>query len=63
MPNFKGSQVFVSVDMDNLSRAQLPYLRPENESINMWSILGKLVGQDLTKVSLPVILGEPLGTL
>lgn len=29
----------------------------------MWSLLGKLFGQDLTKVSLPVILSEPLSSL
>lgn len=60
---FKGSQVFVVVKGDNMSRNRLPFLRPENEKVNMFSLLGKLFGQDLTKISLPVILGEPLSTL
>jgi len=47
----------------NASRRKLPFLRPENEKISVWSLVGKFVGQDLTKISLPVILSEPLSTL
>jgi hypothetical protein len=38
-------------------------LRPENEVIGIWSLISKFIGQDLTKISLPVILSEPLSTL
>jgi hypothetical protein len=41
----------------------LPFLRPENETIPIWSIIGKFVGQDLTKISMPVIISEPLTLL
>jgi|DEB0MinimDraft_12_1074336.scaffolds.fasta_scaffold29096_2 hypothetical protein len=61
--NFMGSRAFVIVKGSNASRKQLPFLRPEKESINMLSLLGKLVGQDLTKISLPVILSEPLSSV
>ena len=61
--NFMGSEAFVVIKPNNLSRKKLPYLRPPNEKINMWSVLGKLFGQDLTKISLPVIISEPLSTL
>jgi len=58
-----GSRSFIVLEGANRSRKQLPFLRPENESINMLSLLGKLFGQDLTKISLPVILSEPLSSL
>ena len=61
--NFMGSKAFTNIKLGSLSRSFLPYLRPENEKLNMWSLLGKLFGQDLTKVSLPVILSEPLSSL
>ena len=38
-------------------------MRPENEKVSVWALIGKFVGQDLTKISLPVILSEPLSTL
>jgi len=45
------------------SRKKLPFLRPTDEKISVWALVGKFVGQDLTKISLPVILSEPLSTL
>lgn len=38
-------------------------MRPENETINYWSLIGKFAGQDLTRISLPVILNEPMSLL
>jgi hypothetical protein len=61
--NFMGSRIYVSVTGDNPSRKKLPFLRPEGERIPIWSIIGKFIGQDLSKISLPVILSEPLSTL
>jgi hypothetical protein len=58
-----GSKVFVTVKGDNPSRRKLPFFRPEGEVVPMWTLLGKFMGQDLTKISLPVILSEPLSTL
>ena len=58
-----GSAAFVKVKLNNSSRDKLPFLRPENEVIVIWSLISKFIGQDLTKISLPVILSEPLSTL
>jgi hypothetical protein len=53
--NFNGSRIFVEPN----SRTKLPFLRPD-EPVPFWKILKNLVGQDLSKVSMPVILNEPL---
>jgi hypothetical protein len=44
------------------SRPCLPFLRPD-EPVPFFKIIKNLIGQDLTKVSLPVILNEPLCAL
>jgi len=44
MPNFKGSRALVVINGQHSSRVKLPFLRPENEVINMWNLLGKLFG-------------------
>ena len=62
-PNFKGSLAYVSIQKDSLSRPSLPFFRDENEKLDMLKVLFKLIGQDITKVSLPVILSEPLTIL
>ena len=53
-----GARAFVNRD----SRKALPFLRPD-EPVPFFKILKNLIGQDLTKVSLPVILNEPLCAL
>ena len=40
------------------SRKQLPHLVLD-EPVAFWKIIKNVIGQDLTKVSLPVILNEP----
>lgn len=45
--------------LDYNVRDQLPFKKPD-EPPNLWKILKKFIGQDITKVSLPVILNEPL---
>jgi len=57
--NFKGSEIYVNRE----SRLQLPHLRDPNEKFNMWNVLKKFVGKDLSKVSMPVNLAEPLTSL
>lgn len=59
LPKFKNSEIFVNKD----SRLQLPFFRDPNEKVPMWDILKKSMGQDLSKVSMPVILAEPLTAL
>jgi hypothetical protein len=41
------------------SRTELPVLKPE-APMPIWQIIGKFIGQDITKVSMPVALNEPL---
>lgn len=60
--NFMGSRAFTVVRGNQPSRTKLPFLRPPNETVPIWSLISKFVGQDLTKISLPVILSEPLST-
>ena len=45
-------------------RLQLPLYRdPKIKSSALWTILKDMVGQDITKFSMPVILNEPLSAL
>ena len=45
------------------NRENLPYLLPIGHNVPIWKIIGKFVTQDMSKVSMPVILNEPLNTL
>jgi hypothetical protein len=40
----------------------LPFLI-EDKPVPIWDILKKVVGKDMTRVSLPVIMNEPLSAL
>jgi hypothetical protein len=53
-----GSRVFTH----DKSRTQLPFFRPD-EPVPFSRILKNLIGKDITKVSLPVILNEPVSAL
>ena len=44
-------------------RSTLPYLLTPGSSVPIWKILKNFIRKDLTQVSLPVILNEPLSTL
>ncbi|KAK3086742.1 hypothetical protein FSP39_022721, partial [Pinctada imbricata] len=59
-----------SVSEDQLSetfetgrRDKLPVPKPGNSDVSLWNILYKNIGKDLTKISMPVTLNEPLGML
>ena len=56
---FAGTRLIVRPD----SRTQLPYMLPVGHSVPVWKIIAKFVSQDLSKVSLPVVLCEPLNIL
>lgn len=43
-------------------RTELPY-KGEIQTVSVWKILSKFIGQELSRVSLPVILNEPLSAL
>ena len=56
---YAGTKLIVKSD----SRHKLPYMLPEGHNVPIWKILGKFASQDITKISLPVILCEPLNIL
>ncbi|XP_056145172.1 oxysterol-binding protein-related protein 6 isoform X4 [Lampris incognitus] len=47
----------------NGRRTCLPAPAPDTSNINLWNILRNNIGKDLSKVSMPVELNEPLNTL
>ena len=68
------NQVFVfcfySADEDQLYKASvtgrrcvLPVPRPEDANVSLWGLLRKNIGKDLSKISMPVTLNEPLSLL
>lgn len=44
-------------------RDKLPTVRPNTEGLSLWSLLTKNIGKDLSQVSMPVGLNEPLNML
>lgn len=56
---FKGSTIFID---ENNKRTELPVKKPD-EPVALWKIISKFIGQDFTRVSMPVIMNEPLGAL
>ena len=56
---FRGSTIFVD---ENNYRSELPIKKPD-EPFPIWKIIKQFIGKDLTKVSMPVIMNEPLSGL
>ena len=48
--------------LDYNVRNELPFKKAD-EPIPLWKIIKKFIGQDIMKVSLPVILNEPLSAM
>ena len=48
---------------DTGRRRELPMIKTKVEGVNVWNLLCKNVGKDLSKISMPVTLNEPLSTL
>ncbi|XP_050388656.1 oxysterol-binding protein-related protein 6 isoform X1 [Patella vulgata] len=44
-------------------RSKLPVPQPDSGDISLWNLLYKNIGKDLTKISMPVTLNEPLSSL
>ena len=44
-------------------RSTLPVPKPETPDISLWNLLYRNIGKDLTKISMPVTLNEPLSML
>lgn len=57
-PNFKGTKVFTFPT----SRTRLPFYRPD-DPIPLTKIIKMVIGKDISKVSLPVIINEPSSML
>jgi len=51
------------VDTFTGRRRDLPVPITEMEGVNLWNLLCKNIGKDLSKISMPVTLNEPLSTL
>ena len=51
---FKGSKIY----FDKNSRTELPFLKAD-EPVPVWKLIKSFIGQDLTKVSMPVEMNEP----
>jgi len=55
-----------TLEMESLStgrRRTLPVPKTDTEGVNLWNLLRKNIGKDLSKISMPVTLNEPLSTL
>ena len=44
-------------------REQLPLLRDPNDRPGVWTILKSAVGKDITKMTMPVYMNEPLSMI
>lgn len=44
-------------------RDKLPCPKPEDGGVSLWGLLRKNIGKDLSKISMPVTLNEPLSML
>ncbi|XP_077283452.1 oxysterol-binding protein-related protein 6-like isoform X2 [Arctopsyche grandis] len=44
-------------------RTRLPATRPDTEGLSLWNLLCKNIGKDLSQVSMPVTINEPLNML
>lgn len=44
-------------------RDKLPCPRPNTEGLSLWNLLRRNIGKDLSQVSMPVALNEPLNML
>ncbi len=44
-------------------RNQLPALVPANFSFSMWAVLKEVIGKDITKITMPIFMNEPISML
>ena len=44
-------------------REMLPAFIPENQSYSIWAILKDVIGKDLTRITMPIWLNEPISML
>lgn len=55
----------VLIDSQGLTgrRTCLPIPRPHTEGLSLWNLLSRNIGKDLSQISMPVALNEPLNVL
>jgi len=51
------------IDTTKDFREALPAFTPENQSFSIWSIIKGSIGKDITKITMPIFLNEPLTML
>jgi hypothetical protein len=44
-------------------REILPFMTPEKQSFSIWAILKGSIGKDLSKITMPIWLNEPISML
>jgi hypothetical protein len=44
-------------------RVKLPAMEADTSGVNLWNLLCRNIGKDLSKISMPVTLNEPLSML
>ncbi|ESP01675.1 hypothetical protein LOTGIDRAFT_139282, partial [Lottia gigantea] len=60
---FMSEDVMLSSTFPTGRRSKLPVPKPDSGDISLWNLLYKNIGKDLTKISMPVTLNEPLSSL
>lgn len=53
----------LSVSFETGRRSKLPVPKPDSGDISLWNLLYKNIGKDLSKISMPITLNEPLSML
>jgi len=54
---------FSSDEMDPPERERLPFFKDPKIKFSVWTIIKDCIGQDLTRISLPVYLSMPMSAL
>lgn len=62
-PNDNGSPVTEQPTWNTGRRVKLPALEADTSGVNLWNLLCRNIGKDLSKISMPVTLNEPLSVL
>ena len=53
----------IPINYNMRMRETLPSLIPENMSYSIWAILKGVIGKDLTRITMPIWLNEPISML
>lgn len=59
----KASIENISISNRTGRRSKLPAPQPDSGDVSLWSLLCKNIGKDLSKISMPVTINEPLNVL